>query len=68
MRAADLVVGRAKKAVSKRKHFPVSLVGSPTKPLTQTVRQLLSKKFMVMIKERESHGLFRNRQFAKSGR
>jgi hypothetical protein len=37
MRAADLVVGRAKKAESKRKHFSVSTAGSPTQPLTPAV-------------------------------
>jgi len=40
MRAADLVVGRAKFEESKRKRFSVSTVGPPTKPLTLTVRRL----------------------------
>ena len=34
---ADLTVRAAKKAESKREFFSVSLVGSPAKPLTQTV-------------------------------
>jgi hypothetical protein len=36
MRAADLVVGRAKKRI-QAKAFSVSLAGSPTKPLTRAV-------------------------------
>ena len=41
IRAADLVVRAAKKPPSQRGAFSVSTVGSPTKPLTQTVgRQL----------------------------
>mgnify|MGYP007022265788 CR=1 FL=1 len=37
IRAVDLVVRSAKLAESKRKHFSVSLVGPPTKPLTRAV-------------------------------
>jgi hypothetical protein len=44
MRAADLVVRAAKKPLYKRKHFSVSLVGSPTKPLTRAVSWLMSDK------------------------
>ena len=40
MGEADLVVGTAKKADFKRALFSVSLVSSPTKPLTQAVGQL----------------------------
>jgi len=38
-RAADLAVRTAKKAESKRDDFSASLVGSPAKPLTSTVRR-----------------------------
>ena len=38
---ADLVVRAAPEPPSKRKHFPVSLAGSPTKPPTRAVRRLV---------------------------
>jgi len=42
-------VGRAKKQSPSEEHFSGSLVGSPTKPLTQTVgRQLIEKGLINM--------------------
>ena len=40
MRAGGLGGRPGKKAESKRKHFSVSLAGSPTKPLTRAVSPL----------------------------
>ena len=37
MRAGGLGGGPGEMEESKRKHFPVSLAGSPTKPLTRAV-------------------------------
>jgi hypothetical protein len=39
MRAGGLGGGPGKMEESKRKHFSVSLAGSPTKPLTRAVGQ-----------------------------
>jgi hypothetical protein len=41
MRAGGLGGGPGQKAESKRKHFSVSTVGSPTKPLTLAVGWLV---------------------------
>ena len=44
MRAGGLGGGPGKMEESKRKHFSVSLAGSPTKPLTPAVGQFLAQK------------------------
>src|SRR6185503_18930830 len=46
MRAGGLGGGPCKIEESKRKHFSVSTLGSPTKPLTRAVRRLTDRTFV----------------------